>query len=174
MSFCRYLQRSASHLLRCTGPMMMMDGPSLASWRGYAELVNTLAYMRRQNVLDMINEQRDDLPEDKLFAVVHLMGRQHKVTTHDLVVVNTLHADLGSQIYLDKVLLAGSPDFTLIGRPLLSKEQVRVMATVIEHTRLKKLIVLKQRKRNHRNRKGHRQDVTVLRINSIELLEDIK
>ena len=125
-------------------------------------------------MVDMINEQMETMPDNKLFAVVHLMGRQHKITSNDLIVVNTLHADVGSQIYLDKVLLAGSPDFTLIGRPLLSKEQVRVMATVVEHTRLKKLIVFKMKKRNQRKKKGHRQDVTVLRINSIELLEGVK
>ena len=41
------------------------------------------------------------------------------MTPNDLIVVNQIQADSGDEIYLEKVLLAGSEDVTLIGRPLL-------------------------------------------------------
>jgi hypothetical protein len=42
-------------------------------------------------------------PQSKLFAVVHICGRQFKVTPNDLVVVSRLQADIGESIFLEKV-----------------------------------------------------------------------
>uniref|UniRef100_A0A8C7EC78 Large ribosomal subunit protein bL21m n=1 Tax=Nothoprocta perdicaria TaxID=30464 RepID=A0A8C7EC78_NOTPE len=71
----------------------------------------------------------------RLFAVVHFASKQWKVTSEDLIMMdNELEAECGDRIRLEKVLLVGADDFTLIGRPLLGKELVRVEATVIEKT----------------------------------------
>lgn len=140
----------------------------------YATLADTNSYFKRKHVIETLNSDIEMQPENKLFAVVHLAGRQHKITVNDLVVVNSLQADLGSQIYINKVLLVGSENFTLIGRPILSENTVSVMATVVEHTRLKKVIVFKKKRRkNYKRTKGHRQDVTVLRINCVTVTPNV-
>ncbi|KAI1232699.1 39S ribosomal protein L21, partial [Lamprotornis superbus] len=71
----------------------------------------------------------------RLFAVVHFASKQWKITNEDLIMMdNVLEAECGDRIRMEKVLLVGADDFTLIGRPLLGKDLVRVEATVIEKT----------------------------------------
>uniref|UniRef100_A0A803KD37 Large ribosomal subunit protein bL21m n=1 Tax=Xenopus tropicalis TaxID=8364 RepID=A0A803KD37_XENTR len=57
---------------------------------------------------------------ERLFAVVFLASRQWKVTNEDLILINSeMGAECGDKIHLEKVLLVGSDNFTLIGKPLL-------------------------------------------------------
>lgn len=75
------------------------------------------------------------------FAIVHLLGKQWRVTDGDLVVVEGYWPpNIGDKIKLDKVLLAATKDFSLIGRPLVQPGLVTVTATVISkglsHTRV--------------------------------------
>ncbi|KAM9223421.1 large ribosomal subunit protein bL21m isoform 2-T2 [Leptosomus discolor] len=56
----------------------------------------------------------------RLFAVVHFASKQWKITSEDLIMMdNVLEAECGDRIRMEKVLLVGADDFTLIGRPLL-------------------------------------------------------
>ncbi|XP_019853186.1 PREDICTED: uncharacterized protein LOC105313039 [Amphimedon queenslandica] len=142
--------------------------------RSYAVIPNTQEYLKRKGVLEAVNTDIASATQSKLFAVVCLAGRQHKVTSNDTLVVNSLEAETGSQIFLNKVLLVGSEDFTLIGRPVVSSETVKITATVIEHTRLKKITVFKKKRRkNYKKTQGHRQDSTVLRINEINVTPNL-
>ncbi|CAG0897800.1 unnamed protein product [Cyprideis torosa] len=86
------------------------------------------------DVISKVNETLSAGP-GRLFAIVFFAGKQHKVTVNDILLTFAeIPAPLGSRITLDKVLLVGSEDFTLLGTPVLSREQVRVEGTVIEHT----------------------------------------
>ncbi|MEE6499368.1 hypothetical protein FKM82_003424 [Ascaphus truei] len=56
----------------------------------------------------------------RLFAVVYFASRQWKVTNEDLILITaSVDAECGDRIRLEKVLLVGSDNFTLIGKPLL-------------------------------------------------------
>ena len=58
---------------------------------------------------------------------------QRKFTAGDLIMLDSdLGVDIGTRITLDKVTLVGSRDFTLLGRPVLPRDLVRVEATVVE------------------------------------------
>uniref|UniRef100_A0A8B9GAD4 Large ribosomal subunit protein bL21m n=1 Tax=Amazona collaria TaxID=241587 RepID=A0A8B9GAD4_9PSIT len=107
----------------------------------------------------------------RLFAVVHFASKQWKVTSEDLIMMdNVLEAECGDRIRMEKVLLVGADDFTLIGRPLLGKELVRVEATVIEKTESwPKINVRFQKKRNYQRTQITVNPQTVLRINTIEV-----
>ena len=71
---------------------------------------------------------------------------------------------------MEKVLLVGADDFTLIGRPLLGRDLVRVEATVIEKTVSWPKINMRFRKRqNYLRKKIITNPQTVLRINTIEI-----
>lgn len=62
-----------------------------------------------------------------------MAGKQFRVTDGDLVMVEGFQPTLvGDVIRAEKVLLVGSKDFTLLGRPLLRPDMVRIEATVVE------------------------------------------
>lgn len=107
----------------------------------------------------------------RLFAVVHFASKQWKITSEDLIMMdNVLEAECGDRIRMEKVLLVGADDFTLIGRPLLGKELVRVEATVIEKTHSWPRINMRfRRRRNYQRTQIIINPQTVLRINTIEI-----
>ncbi|XP_019720080.1 large ribosomal subunit protein bL21m [Hippocampus comes] len=113
--------------------------------------------------------EQDDF--GRLFAVVHFAGRQWKVTDEDLILLeNHVEAACGDRLRLEKVLLVGARHFTLVGRPLLAKELVRVEATVLEKTQSWPKVHMRFWKRHRFQRKKIIvQPQTVLRINSVRL-----
>nr|DBA17389.1 TPA: hypothetical protein GDO54_002843 [Pyxicephalus adspersus] len=107
----------------------------------------------------------------RLFAVVHFASKQWKVTNEDLVLINGIvEAQCGDRIRLEKVLLVGSDNFTLVGKPLLGKDLVRVEATVVEKTDSHPKINMKfWRRHRHQKKKIIITPQTILRINTIEI-----
>ncbi|XP_040893292.1 39S ribosomal protein L21, mitochondrial [Toxotes jaculatrix] len=126
---------------------------------------------RHAAVVSTVNRRIHQQDFGRLFAVVHFAGRQWKVTDEDLILIeNHIEAECGERIRMEKVLLVGAEDFTLIGRPLLGKDLVRVEATVLEKTESCPKVHMRFWKRHRFQRKRIIvQPQTVLRINSIEL-----
>ncbi|KAM3961816.1 mitochondrial ribosomal protein L21 [Aphomia sociella] len=105
------------------------------------------------------------------FAIVHLLGKQWRVTDGDLLVVEGYWPpNIGDKIKLDKVLLAATKDFSLIGRPLVQPGLVDVTATIISkglsHTRTH---FKKKRRKQFMRINFQRAQQTMLRINSVEI-----
>lgn len=122
-----------------------------------------------------INEKLVKNEAGRLFAIVQVLGKQFKVTAGDLILLEGFwEPKNGDELKLNKVLLCGGQDFTLVGRPLLQPGLVDVQATVIEkslsHTRTH--FKFKKRKQ-YRRINFHRQLTTMLRINSIEIKEKV-
>lgn len=126
---------------------------------------------RHAAVVSTVNQRIQRADYGRLFAVVHFASRQWKVTNEDLILIeNHIEAECGDRIYLEKVLLVGAEDFTLVGRPLLGKELARVRATVIEKTESwPKVHMVFWKRHRFQRKKIIVQPQTVLRINSIEL-----
>lgn len=125
-----------------------------------------------KEVFRNVNTQISSGTHGRLFAVIYIHGKQFKVTPEDVIVIQSnMPVDVGDSLRLEKVLLVGSRDFTLLGRPLLSRELVRVDATVIEKTLSQQVrnFIFKKRSRYQRHYL-YRFPFTMLRINSIELL----
>jgi large subunit ribosomal protein L21 len=102
-----------------------------------------------------------------MFAVIKTGGKQYKVATDDHITVEQLAGKPGENIALSDVLMIGedgkAPE---VGAPMLDKAVV--FAEVVEQTRGDKIIVFKKhRRKNYRRKKGHRQDLTVLKITGI-------
>ncbi|XP_077485601.1 mitochondrial ribosomal protein L21 [Amblyomma americanum] len=128
-----------------------------------------------KRVLGLVNTQIAENRTGRLFAVVTIHGKQFKVTPEDLILVHAdMPVDIGDSLRLEKVLLVGARDFTLLGRPLLDRGLVRVDATVVEKTlsQTKRNFIFIKRSRYDRHF-FYRYPYTILRINSIELLRDI-
>jgi ribosomal protein L21 len=101
------------------------------------------------------------------FAVVWVSGRQFKVTSGDEIMVNKLYGvEIQNEILLDKVLLLGTKEFTVIGKPLLTK--VKVLTTVEEISKTKKVWVFKKKRRKgYRRLRGARHPYTLLKVQAI-------
>ncbi|XP_053755330.1 39S ribosomal protein L21, mitochondrial [Panthera pardus] len=126
---------------------------------------------QHSEVVGKVNELIATGQYGRLFAVVHFASHQWKVTSEDLILIdNELDVACGERIRLEKVLLVGADNFTLLGKPLLGKDLVRVEATVIEKTESWPKINMKfQRRKNYRRKKVIVNPQTVLRVNTIEI-----
>ena len=101
-----------------------------------------------------------------MFAVIKTGGKQYRVSPQDIIRVERLSSPAGEVVELTDVLAMSREDGVKLGQPLV--EGARVAATVLEHCRDDKIIVFrKQRRKNYRRTKGHRQHQTVLRIEEI-------
>jgi large subunit ribosomal protein L21 len=101
-----------------------------------------------------------------MYAVIETGGKQYRVEVGTELEVELLDAEPGKTITLDRVLLVADGDDSTIGRPLVT--DASVSAEVVSQTRGPKLIAFKYRpKARSRVKKGHRQDLTLLRVADI-------
>jgi len=103
-----------------------------------------------------------------MYAVIVTGGKQYRVEVGTELEVELLDVEPGQAIKLDRVLLVADGDESAIGRPLVADAEVS--AEVVRQTRGEKLIAFKYRpKARSRVKKGHRQELTVLRITDVRL-----
>lgn len=110
-------------------------------------------------------------PYEPAFAVVQIGSHQFKVSNGDSIFTERLKfCEVNDKLILNKVLLLGSPSQTIVGRPIVPDGAVH--AVVEEHALDAKVIIFKKKRRkNYRRTKGHRQELTKLRITNIEGVE---
>ena len=103
-----------------------------------------------------------------MYAIIESGGKQYKVTPGETLRVEKLSLEKGSEIVLDKVLMVSQEDKSIYGTPYVSG--AKVLATVDETGKAKKVLVFKQRPRkSSRKLRGHRQPYTALKIQEIVL-----
>lgn len=121
-----------------------------------------------EGAVPALTEERPALT-DRLFAVVHLGGRQYKITPGDIVTAECLPgAAVGSVVELaaNDVHLVGSRTRTVLGRPFVPGARVRL--GVEEQAQDAKVIVFKKnRRKRYQKTQGHRRLVTRLRVLSV-------
>ena len=109
---------------------------------------------------------RDKKPIKKGYAIVQTGGKQYKVSPGETIDVAHLHAEEGSAIELDQVLMVSDGERVRVGTPTV--EGAKVIAEVIGDGKGKKIIVFKYKpKVRYRRMKGHRQLYTRLAIKEI-------
>ena len=103
---------------------------------------------------------------EAMYALVKTGGKQYRVSKDDTILVERIAADEGAEVILDNVVMLGDGDKVTIGTPRV--EGAAVSATVMRQTRGPKIIIFRRKRRkNHRRTQGHRQDLTLLKINAI-------
>jgi large subunit ribosomal protein L21 len=103
-----------------------------------------------------------------MYAVIETGGKQYRVEVGTELEVELLQAEPGDNITLDRVLLVVDGDESAIGTPIVSNAAVE--AEVVRRERGEKLISFKYRpKARSRVKKGHRQELMVLRITEVKL-----
>jgi large subunit ribosomal protein L21 len=101
-----------------------------------------------------------------MFAIIKTGGKQYRVQEGDILDVEKLPAAAREKFHFSQVLLVGSEEETVIGTPLVEKALVR--AEVIENFKDEKVIVFKKKRRKqYRRTRGHRQELTRVKIEKI-------
>jgi large subunit ribosomal protein L21 len=100
-----------------------------------------------------------------MFAVIKTGGLQYRVAEEDVVTVGRLAGEPGDIVEVGEVLMLGG-DEVVVGTPLVAG--ATVAGEVVKHSRGDKVIAFKKRRRkNSRRKRGHRQELTVIRITEI-------
>ena len=103
-----------------------------------------------------------------MLAVFKTGGKQYSVKSGQILKVEKLEGVKGDSVYFNDVLAVSDASNHTIGNPLITGAIVQ--AKILEQIRDKKIIVFKKRKRqNYRHTQGHRQYLTVLKIESISV-----
>ena len=107
------------------------------------------------------------------YAIFESGGKQYKAVEGELVVVDRLAANPGSELKLDKILLMVEDDSITVGTPTIDGKSV--LATVKGHIKGPKLTVFKYRpKKRIRVKTGHRQTYTHLMIEQVGDKKSVK
>src|SRR6187200_2351261 len=103
-----------------------------------------------------------------MYAVIETGGKQYRVEVGTEFAVELLDVEPGKTVTIDRVLLVADGDDATIGQPVV--DGAAVSAEVVRQARGEKLIAFKYRpKARSRVKKGHRQELMVLRITDVKL-----
>jgi large subunit ribosomal protein L21 len=109
----------------------------------------------------------ENIRKTKMYAVIKTGGKQYRVAADDVLVIEKIAGDAGAKVEFGEVLMVGGEGASLkIGAPLVSGAMVK--AEVVEQGRGPKVIAFKKRRRkNSRRKRGHRQELTTVKITEI-------
>jgi large subunit ribosomal protein L21 len=106
------------------------------------------------------------LGDSNMYAVIKSGGKQYRVKEGDVLKLETLPEEVGSEVSFSEVLMLADGDKVTFGAPLVSKAKVK--AEVLNQGRHKKVKIIKFRRRKHHMKQmGHRQNYTEVKITSI-------
>lgn len=102
------------------------------------------------------------------YAVIRTGGKQYRVTSGELLRIESLKGDVGSQVEFSDVLLTSNEGAVQVGNPLVAGASVT--AQIVEHGKERKIIVFKKKRRQgYRRKRGHRQHFTAVRVQNIHM-----
>ncbi|MGE4233611.1 MAG: 50S ribosomal protein L21 [Bacteriovoracia bacterium] len=102
-----------------------------------------------------------------MYAIIQTGGKQYRVQPGDVVSLEKLEGDVGSQVVFDKILLVAKDSGPLIGKPLVSGAKLE--AEIVDQTKGEKLLTIKYRRRKgYRKVQGHRQLLTRVLVTKLD------
>jgi len=103
-----------------------------------------------------------------MFAIISSGGKQYKVSENTVLTVNKLTGKAGDKVTLNEVLFASDGKEFSLGDPQI--KGAKVDAEIVKQDRDKKILVFKKKRRkNYKRMNGHRQDITFLKITSMNI-----
>jgi large subunit ribosomal protein L21 len=106
------------------------------------------------------------------YAIIETGGKQLRVEPGRFYDIELLPVDADSSYTIDKVLLVNHDNEVTIGQPFI--DGATVQGTVLEHRRGRKVLVYKMKpKKKTRKKRGHRQEITRLMVDSISLNDSV-
>ena len=101
-----------------------------------------------------------------MIAVFKTGGKQYCVKPGQILKIEKIEGKKGDNLYFKDILALNDGSKNIIGNPLIKEASIE--AKILDQIRNKKIIVFKKRKRkNSRSTLGHRQYLTVLKIENI-------
>lgn len=101
-----------------------------------------------------------------MYAVIKTGGKQYRVQEGEILKVENLCGDAGTEIELKDVLMVGAGDDVKVGNPVL--KSAKVLAEIVGSGKTKKVIAFKKKRRKGFDKKiGHRQEFTSIKIKEI-------
>jgi large subunit ribosomal protein L21 len=101
-----------------------------------------------------------------MFAVIETGGKQYKVNEGDIIFVEKLDCEVGSEITFDRVVAISGASGFVAGTPTVAG--AKVTANVLRQGKSKKIYVMTYKaKKNEKKKQGHRQPYTKVQINKI-------
>ena len=101
-----------------------------------------------------------------VYAIIETGGKQYKVSEGDIIFVEKLEAEEGSEFTFDKVLAVSTNDGLTVGKPTVAGASVK--GSVVKNGKGKKIYVFKYKsKKNEKKKIGHRQPYTKVQITTI-------
>ena len=101
-----------------------------------------------------------------MYAVIETGSKQYKVSAGDTVQIERLPIEAGQAVTFDRVLLVNNDGKVSVGAPTVPN--ATVLGNVVEHIRGEKKIAFKMKRRKGFHKTiGHRQELTVVKINDI-------
>jgi large subunit ribosomal protein L21 len=103
-----------------------------------------------------------------MYAVIKTGGKQHRVSEGDVIAIEKINGDKGTEVVFDQVLMVEKEGDIRIGKPLV--EGAKVVGEILSQTKAAKLAVFKMKKRKgYRKKTGHRQQLTSTKIREISI-----
>lgn len=102
------------------------------------------------------------------YAIIKTGGKQYRAVPGSQLTIEKIEGDAGAQVTFDNILLARIDGNLSIGAPTV--DGATVTGTVVQQTRDKKVLIHKhKRRKKYRVTRGHRQYITRVRIDSVQL-----
>lgn len=103
-----------------------------------------------------------------MYAIMKTGGKQYRVEEGQIIKVEKLTAEVGSNVEFNEIMLLSSDDNILtVGQPVV--QGAKVIGKVIDHGKHKKIVVFKYKaKKRYRKKTGHRQPYTSVLVEKIE------
>jgi large subunit ribosomal protein L21 len=100
-----------------------------------------------------------------MYAVIRTGGKQYRVAEGDVLRIEKITGDVGSDVTFDEVLMVGGSESPKVGQPLVGG--ARVTGKIVAQDRFRKVLHFRKEKEGWTRRRGHRQPYTEVKVTSI-------
>ena len=100
-----------------------------------------------------------------MYAVIRTGGKQYRVAEGDVLRIEKISGEVGSEITFNEVLLLGGTEAPKIGQPVLGG--AKVVAKILAQDKHRKVLHFRKEKEGWTRRRGHRQPFTEVKVTSI-------
>ncbi len=103
-----------------------------------------------------------------MYAIIETGSKQYRVEKDTVLSIEKIPEDKGATVTFDRVLLASHDDQITVGTPLL--QGAKVMGQIVDQYKGAKVIAFKKKRRHgYQRTRGHRQNLTKVKITDIQL-----
>ena len=100
-----------------------------------------------------------------MYAVIRTGGKQYRVAEGDVLRIEKIAGDVGSDVTFNEVLLLGGSESPKVGQPLV--KDVKVTGKIVAQDRFRKVLHFRKEKEGWTRRRGHRQPYTEVKVTGI-------